>query len=406
MSGRKLSNTGIKIAFVNTSNFFKVQGSTEAYYLYNHLNHHHNVKVIIPIDERGQSNPTRRNSIYYICRPRYIYDFLWFNVVALLRLVRLGPRNVDLIYSYKNVFLPPLIFKFLFGKKWICDLRAPPVEQEYEFAKLSGRLNFRKSLYYKVKEYSYKFSLRYCDMIVTLSEGIKEILVSKYGIPPSKIYIQPLGVDLAKFKPEKSRLEEWSLRNKQLELTCVTSAAGWWRAQEIATVLKAIRLLCKRSIGAKLTLIGAIPNDVVDKLKNVAQKNNIASRFEWKGFIPHDKVSILLQNCDIALSPLPELESYKVASPAKVFEYLAMERIVIASDIECNRRIIEDGKNGLLYEPGNAEDLANKIEKVYKDDELVYKLKKNSRQSVEIYEWHNMLKDLENEMIYKVKEKE
>jgi glycosyltransferase involved in cell wall biosynthesis len=56
---------------------------------------------------------------------------------------------------------------------------------------------------------------------------------------------------------------------------------------------------------------------------------------------------------------------------------------VVASDVAGNRELISHGENGLLFEPGNAQHLAEEIVFLLKDPDASLRMGKNSRQVVE-----------------------
>jgi glycosyltransferase involved in cell wall biosynthesis len=78
-------------------------------------------------------------------------------------------------------------------------------------------------------------------------------------------------------------------------------------------------------------------------------------------------------------------------SPTKLFEYLAMEKGIIASRLGQIGEVITDGENGLLVQPADTEGLARAIERMSVDCELRTRLGKAARKTaIERYTWqHN-----------------
>ena len=52
--------------------------------------------------------------------------------------------------------------------------------------------------------------------------------------------------------------------------------------------------------------------------------------------------------------------------------------------------IIKDGENGLLVEPGDPEDMARAILRIYEDPELRKRIESSARKSAEGYNWDNI----------------
>lgn len=65
-----------------------------------------------------------------------------------------------------------------------------------------------------------------------------------------------------------------------------------------------------------------------------------------------------------------------------ILEAGLMKKTVIASNVDGIPEIIDDGKNGLLFESGNSIDLGNKILKIIDDKKLANQLAENLNKKV------------------------
>ena len=72
-------------------------------------------------------------------------------------------------------------------------------------------------------------------------------------------------------------------------------------------------------------------------------------------------------------------------SPLKLFDYMASNRPIVAARLPTITPFIEDGIGGLLFEPENSADLAEKIEFVLTRD--CSSLARHARSRVEDYTW-------------------
>ncbi len=308
----------MRIAFLHPGNFFRVQGSTEAYYVYNYLKKGHDMITIIGKKDKFTLNKNENQSVRFISVHRFIPHFIWYNLMATFKLVTQKPSSMNLIYSYKDALLPPLIIKTFYRKKWVLDLRTSPVEQELEFRKIDSGLKLVNRFKLRIKRYLYTFMLARCDLIITLSEEIKDILINSYRVKPEKIYIQSSGVEMKKFYPINACLKK-SNENK-LKLVYITSID---LQRGIQTVIKALEFVNEKDIPVSLSIIGSGPKKVLNKLKRLAADHEVSDRLEWIGFVPHHKLPEILNKYDIGLCILPDLKAYEVASPVKLLEYLA-----------------------------------------------------------------------------------
>ncbi|MEM3433200.1 MAG: glycosyltransferase, partial [Candidatus Methanomethyliaceae archaeon] len=97
-------------------------------------------------------------------------------------------------------------------------------------------------------------------------------------------------------------------------------------------------------------------------------------------------------------SPLPRLRAYEVSFPAKLVEYLAAGKAVVASDITAHQRIICHEWNGMLFPPGDDTALSSAIKQLYYSRQLRVTLSKNARKTAEAYGWNEILEQLEEKL--------
>ncbi len=387
----------MKILFIHFGNFMRVQGSTEPHYVYRFLQSKHQVTAIgiREILEYGRREGegelhtiSQGRPIWSRVLPKWLYlDLKAFNLVKDLQ-----PGAFDLVWSYKGILLTPLWLQRKYNTSWIMDLRTPPVEQNKEFLEYRGESSLRRSLYNRTMKGVYKKALNRADKVLSVSGPFKEFLESEYNIEPEKIYVQSLGVDMSKFKPSQNH----SLGGDKLKIACVTSIAPHRKLELLIKILKRLK---DREVEAEMAVIGSGFPKYQEDLKDFASKGGVSEQLHWKGYVDHEDIPAILGSCDIGLSPLPNFFSYRVSSPAKVFEYLAMELVVIASDIKAHRKILTDGETGLLVPPEKVSCWADAIERVAGDRALRRKLKSNARDHVRKYDWGYMMEKLDNSIL-------
>jgi len=391
----KKEKSSMKIVILCHENLFQVQGLTTKYYTYHYFKKNHQVLLLVgPINNKRATLflPVKKEMVWFL--PRICLLPFVFDILSLIILAKEKWWKFDLLYCYRKIFLPPLFAKILFKKKVVYDLRVPPVEQEIEFLKIYGQSKSIKALIYKINAGLYQLLLPRLDGIITLSSGIRKLLIERYSVSPRKIYILTLGVDLEKFDPKKFLRKNERRINSLLYIGTIAPA----RMEGLEIVLKAMKILKKEGIKLKFVLVGRQEKEGIKKLKRHAQKMGLSRELVWKGQVAHDEIPKVISNYEIALSCLSDIQSFHLASPAKLFEYLAMEKVVIASDIDSNRSILKEGYNGLLYHPRSAQSLARQIKKVIVNPILRQKLKHRARESVQDYQWATILKKLDEKL--------
>lgn len=124
----------------------------------------------------------------------------------------------------------------------------------------------------------------------------------------------------------------------------------------LMTLLKAFQKINK----IKLKIIGK--GHLEGGLKRYVSENNI-SCVEFLGYVQGNRRLAILQKARFNIIASKCYENF----PMSALESFSMGIPVIASRIGGLSELIEDGKNGLLFEPGNAHDLTEKIEYLYKN---------------------------------------
>jgi glycosyltransferase involved in cell wall biosynthesis len=91
------------------------------------------------------------------------------------------------------------------------------------------------------------------------------------------------------------------------------------------------------------------------------QSRHLEGQIEVRGRIPHSQVPAWIRSGRIGLVTLQPIPKFLKNIPSKMFEYWACRLPVIAGDLPPIGQFLVDGKNGLLFSPSSAEDLARVI---------------------------------------------
>lgn len=88
-------------------------------------------------------------------------------------------------------------------------------------------------------------------------------------------------------------------------------------------------------------------NEIEQQITNVGMGNKVKL---WGGV---NEVRQMLSETDLFVLPTSKLFGHEEGCPVALMEAMAMERLCIASDVAGSRDLIQDGKNGFLFEPDN-----------------------------------------------------
>lgn len=128
---------------------------------------------------------------------------------------------------------------------------------------------------------------------------------------------------------------------------------------------------------------------------NLSEKLNLKSIIVTGG-IKFDNMPEYLAACNILISPLFYHNNSKChLSPIKVYEYMAMGKCVIVSDIGQQAGIIIDGINGLKFRNGNINSLFSKLIYAITYQNKLINLGNQARKDILCYyTWEKRIKDL------------
>lgn len=90
----------------------------------------------------------------------------------------------------------------------------------------------------------------------------------------------------------------------------------------------------------------------------------------------HDELAAFYRNARMLVIPGKWFETYGMVGA----ESMSNGVPVVGSNIGAIANLIEDGVDGLLFEPGNAKDLAEKVTRLWTDTELCRRLGRNGRE--------------------------
>ena len=230
--------------------------------------------------------------------------------------------------------------------------------------------------------------------LTTVSEVNRENLGEWYGMPKEKVTTNPNGVNPDVFRPNQE-LRKQVRQDLQVEDKCVVGFVGsfgvWHGVKVLAAVMPEV---LKKVPEAHFLWVGDghFKKHVVDSVEN----NNLWGRAILTGRVSHPEIPGYLNACDILVSPhTPQVDGgVFFGSPTKLFEYMAMEKGIVASRLGQIAEILEHDKDAILVEPGNKEELCEAIIKLSNDKDLRQRIGKQARKTAEnSYTWkHNAKK--------------
>ena len=132
------------------------------------------------------------------------------------------------------------------------------------------------------------------------------------------------------------------------------------------TLAAAFSKIVDEFVDIKLVLIGRVPADLEEQLAPIHELTCVC-RIER---LEHDALQHKIAAATVCVVPFHDVADLRQTYPVKILEYMALGKPIIASAIAGMSAMIKDGEDGILYRPGDAEDLAEKLRMVMRDPSL------------------------------------
>jgi glycosyltransferase involved in cell wall biosynthesis len=140
---------------------------------------------------------------------------------------------------------------------------------------------------------------------------------------------------------------------------------------------------------AHFVWVGGRPEDI-KTWKQRSESENVT----FTGFIPNQELPLYQAAADVLLMPYSRsimgssgsADSAAVASPMKMFEYMAAGRAIVSADLPVIREVLNE-RNTVFCEPDNMEDWRVEIESLLDNETRREELGNQARRDVEGYTW-------------------
>ncbi|HOK23739.1 MAG TPA: glycosyltransferase family 4 protein [Candidatus Hydrothermia bacterium] len=198
------------------------------------------------------------------------------------------------------------------------------------------------------------------DLYIAVSEFQKKKF-TEYGIDCNKIVVKPNFILDLSIIPERDA-------GYVLYVGRISEEKG------VLLILKAAKLL--KGSGIKIKLIGDGP--LRERMSREIVNSDL-TEIELLGRKKHEEVIKYIQKSKFLIVPSIWYETFGLVA----VEAYACGKAVVASKIGALEELVQDGKTGLLFEPGNPYDLAKKIEWLNKNDSASRQMGINARKVYE-----------------------
>lgn len=283
-----------------------------------------------------------------------------------------SPQSIPLITGF--------LIRELFGTKWIADIYDLPelaLETSQKYDTLRDFVQFKvirllNSLVHRI--------LRHADLVLCtlLPEALQEYRISRKRLVPLTNGILP---DLLS-EPDP---DEGNLNDKKpftvLYLGYVLRSRGMDTVVEAAEMLK--------NAYPEIQWILAGPSKGADArwLSKEITEHKLFSTLQWIGEVPHQEALDHIRASSVCLFTFPRHKVTDFIFPVKIFEYMALGKPIVSTNLRGVNRILRHESNALLFEPGDPDGLARAVERLFRDPILGHRIGNEAKENVKAYSW-------------------
>ena len=220
------------------------------------------------------------------------------------------------------------------------------------------------------------------DLIVVVSESLRRHL-QEAGVRPERIRVLPNAVDANLFhnRPDGEPVRKRFHLGSRFVVGFLGTFKQWHGAD---LLMEAFQRLHQGDPDMHLLLVGDGP--LRESLQEKIRQAGLEHEVTLAGKVTHQEVPLYLATMDVAVAPYPDLSKFYF-SPLKLFEYMAAGRAIVASRLGQIAEVIVDGESGLLFKPGDVEDLVRCIRRLREDSRLRLALGKQASMTSRSYTW-------------------
>lgn len=215
------------------------------------------------------------------------------------------------------------------------------------------------------------------DFTLACSHAAKQHLVKRAGIAENRIEVLHNFVDLDKFNRKNIK---WSIDKAKEKLgikkddIVVGFAGRLIKRKGWEEFIAAADILQKKGVSLKFLIAGEGADK--EKLLKLIERYRLKNSLIYIGYISDMVWFYSLLNCFVIPSHYEPMGITEI-------EAQAMHIPVIAANVEGLNEIIKHRENGLLFEPKNAKDLAEKIHLLFEYDQLRSQIIQNASKTVQ-----------------------
>lgn len=226
--------------------------------------------------------------------------------------------------------------------------------------------------------------VRRVDHVITVVEEAKTHYVRDCGVVPEKVSVVSNVVSLDQFDVE-------DVAPKPIDGDFVLSYVGTLGGKHrgLEAVIEAMPEICAKIPEARLLIVGS-GSDYEHRLRALCQELGVRDHVDFTGWVDFEEVPSYITASDVCLVPHASTAHTETTVPHKLFQYMALGKPTIVTDVAPLKRIVEETGCGLVVPAGDSAAMADAALSLAADSERAVSLGERGRQAVaETYNWQS-----------------
>lgn len=321
------------------------------------------------------------------------YSKFFWNLPEIMTLPYIS-KSVNSLIKVIEKENPSFLFQhhhdFTIGGTLIKQKTGLPFLLHCDFIQQWTKKHWGKLYFEKLLKWAEEIQWNSADAILTISNVAKKIMIEQYGVNPAKIIVNPNGVDSEIFRPDndarKLIREKYHISDNYVQ--GFVGTFGTYHGLEY--LAQSIKETISRVPSAIFIFVG--DGELRPKVEEIIKTNNVSNKVIFTGLIPYSEVPAYLSACDVLHTPCVNNEdsSEYFGSPTKLFEYMAMQKPIVATKVGQQGDILQHNINAYLVDEKSPEQIAFAIKSLADDSSLANTIANNARQdAIEKWDWKN-----------------